>query len=590
MKPYLKGYEMTSSSNIDKNIENQLTIDLDNLSPDKRLNKLLNLVIKEVTLYAEDQIKHIKQLTRIGLALSGEKDIGTLLELIVDNARALSGADAGTLYILDDDKKHLRFEILQNDTMKTRMGGKSGDNFSLPKVPLYIDGKPNHSNVSSYTALTGETVNIPDVYEAEGFDFTGPRKYDESTGYRSKSMAVIPMKNHENDIIGVLQLLNAQNPETGEVVEFSKEYVDLIASLASQAAVSLTNTQLIHDLKNLFYSFIKSIATAIDEKSPYTGGHINRVVDLTMMITEKINETDEGPFKDVFLNEDEVEEMRLAAWMHDVGKITTPEYVVDKSTKLQTIFDRIHNIETRFQLIAESIKNRYLHRKIELLHSEPNNRLEMERLDKELERKIQTLDEELDFIQSCNHPGEFMSEDKIDRIREISKKTYFSNGKAHSYLTEEEAKNLCIQKGTLTEEERKIIENHATMTAKILNQLPFPRKLANVPEYAGGHHEKMDGSGYPRKISGKNLPLQSRIMVIADVFEALTAKDRPYKKPMKLSQAVKIMGFMKKDNHIDPDIYDLFIKNRIYYDYAIKEMTAKQIDIQETDEGVETKS
>jgi HD-GYP domain-containing protein (c-di-GMP phosphodiesterase class II) len=590
MKPYLKGYEMASSSNMDNNIENQLKIDFDNLSPDKRLNKLLKLVIKEVTLYAEDQIKHIKQLTQIGLALSGEKDIGTLLEIIVDNARDLSRADAGTLYILDDDKQHLRFEILQNDTMKTRMGGKSGDEFSLPKVPLYVDGKPNHSNVSSYTALTGETVNIPDVYEAEGFDFTGPRKYDESTGYRSKSMLVIPMKNHENDIIGVLQLLNAQDPETGEVVDFSREYVDLIASLASQAAVALTNTQLIHDLKNLFYAFIKSIATAIDEKSPYTGGHINRVVKLTMMITENINETDAGPFKDIFFNEDEVEEMRLAAWMHDVGKITTPEYVVDKSTKLQTIFDRVHNIETRFQLIAESIKNRYLHRKIEHLHSEPNNRLEMKRLDQELDREMQTLDEELVFIQSCNQPGEFMSEDKIDRIREISKKVYFSNGKSYSYLTEEEVENLCIQKGTLTGKERKIIENHATMTAKILNQLPFSRKLANVPEYAAGHHEKVDGSGYPRKISGKNLPLQSRIMVIADIFEALTAKDRPYKKPMKLSQAVKIMGFMKNDNHIDPDIYDLFIKNRIYYDYATKEMTAEQIDIQETDEGVSAKS
>ena len=532
----------------------------------------------------------LKQLTLIGLALSSEKDIGKLLELIMDNARALSGADAGTLYILDDDKTHLRFEILQNDTMKTRMGGKSGDDFSLPKVPLYINGKPNHSNVSSYTALTGKTVNIPDVYEAEGFDFTGPRKYDDSTGYRSRSMLVIPMKNHENDIIGVLQLLNALDPETGEVVEFSKKYVDLIGSLASQAAVALTNTQLIHDLKNLFYAFIKSIATAIDEKSPYTGGHINRVVDLTMMIIEKINEADEGPFEDVFINEAEAEEMRLAAWMHDVGKITTPEYVVDKSTKLQTIFDRINNIETRFQLIAETIRNRYLHRKIELLENEQNNRLETERLDQELDREIQTLGEELDFIQSCNHPGEFISEDKIDRIKEISKKTYFSNGKTHSYLTEEEAKNLSIQKGTLTEEERKIIENHATMTAKILNQLPFPKKLANVPEYAAGHHEKMDGSGYPRKISGKHLPLQSRIMAIADVFEALTAKDRPYKKPMKLSQAVKIMGFMKKDNHIDPDIYDLFIKNRIYYDYATKEMTAEQIDMRETDEDVSTKS
>ncbi|MFC1814218.1 HD domain-containing phosphohydrolase [Thermodesulfobacteriota bacterium] len=525
----------------------------------------------------ESETKY-RSFAQIGLALSGEKDISTLLEIIVDNARVLSNADAGTLYILDDDKQHLRFEILQNNTMKTRMGGKSGDDFSLPRVPLYKDGKPNHSNVSSYTALTGKTINIPDVYEADGFDFTGPRKYDESTGYRSKSMLVIPLKNHENDIIGVLQLLNAQDPETREVVAFSPEHADLISSLASQAAVALTKTQLIHDLQDLFYAFIKSIATAIDEKSPYTGGHIRRVVDLAMMVIEKINETEEGSFKDVRFSEDEIEEMRMAAWMHDVGKITTPEYVVDKSTKLQTIFDRVQLIETRFRLISELIANRYLQLKNELLRKKPDDMSELDRLDKELESKIGRLNEELKFIKSCNDPGEFMSDEKIDRIHKIAEKTYAINDTEHPYLTEEEVKNLCIRKGTLTEEERRVVEHHATMTAKILNQLPFPRKLANVPLYAAGHHEKLDGSGYPGGLSKEDLPLQTKIMAVVDIFEALTATDRPYRKPLKLSEAVKIMGFMKKDDHIDPDIYDLFIGSRLYYDYAKREMDPKQID------------
>jgi len=522
--------------------------------------------------------KKYRSFARIGLALSGEKDISTLLEIIVDNARVLSNADAGTLYILDNDKKHLRFEILQNNTMQTRMGGKSGDDFSLPRVPLYKDGQPNHSNVSSYTALTGETVNIPDVYEAEGFDFTGPRKYDESTGYRSKSMLVIPLKNHDNDIIGVLQLLNAQDLETGKVVAFSSEHVDLISSLASQAAVALTKTQLIHDLQDLFYAFIKSIATAIDEKSPYTGGHIRRVVDLAMMVIEKINETEEEPFKDVRFNEDEIEEMRIAAWMHDVGKITTPEYVVDKSTKLQTIFDRVQIIETRFQLISESIANRYLQLENELLRKKPDDLSELKRLGEECESKIERLNEELKFVKSCNVTGEFMSDEKVGRIHKIAEKTYTINNTEHPYLTQEEVKNLCIRKGTLTEEERSIVEHHATMTAKILNQLPFPRKLANVPLYAAGHHEKLDGSGYPGGLSKEDLPLQTKIMAVVDVFEALTATDRPYRKPLKLSEAVKIMGFMKKDNHIDPDIYDLFIGGGLYYDYAKKEMDPSQID------------
>ncbi len=570
---------MTSSSNVYKNNNKfDFDIDLDNLSKDKGLNKLLKSVIVEVKSYAEDQIKHIMQLTRIGLALSAEKNIKKLLEVIVDYARDLSHADAGTLYILDDDKEHLRFEIMQNDTMKTRVGGTSKVEISLPKVPLHSNGNPNYSNVSSYTALTGETVNIPDVYKAKEFDFTGPREYDAATGYRSKSMLVIPMKNHENNIIGVLQLLNSQVPETGEVVAFSKDYVDLVASLASQAAVALTNTQLIQDLKNLFYAFIKSIATAIDEKSPYTGGHITRVVDLTMMIAEEINKTDHGPFKDVIFNEDEIEELRLAAWMHDVGKITTPENVIDKSTRLQAIFDRANLVETRFQLIFKSIENEYLQRKIEFLQNGISDESKIKIMDQELEDKIRDLGEELKFIIACNNPGEFVSDEKIDRIKKIAKKNYVSPDGEHPYLTEDEVENLCVRKGSLTDKERNIIENHAGITLKILNELPFPAKLANVPEFASSHHEKLDGSGYPRGLSEKELSLQSRIMAIADVFEALTAKDRPYKEPMKLSKAVKIMEFMKQDKHIDADIYDLFLESQLFYEYAKKQMAPEQID------------
>ncbi len=571
---------MTSISDFRKNEKNDLIVgvDLENLSQDKRLNKLLKSVLVEVKHYAEDQIKHIDELTEIGLALSAEKNINKLLEIILEYARDLSHADAGTLYILDEDKKHLRFEIMQNDTMETRMGGTSGVEISLPKVPLYINGKPNHSNVSSYTALTGEIVNIPDVYEAKGFDFTGPKEYDEATGYLSKSMLVIPMKNHENDIIGVLQLLNSQIPEVGEVVEFSSDYVNIVASLASQAAVALTQTQLMQNLENLFYAFIKSIATAIDEKSPYTGGHINRVVDLAMMMAEEINKTDEGPLKDVVFSKDELEELRLAAWMHDVGKITTPENVVDKSTKLQTIFDRIKLVETRYQAIKKSIENDYLKRKIELLQSGKDDESKIKTMDKELADKIGALDEEFNFIKECNNSVEFMSDDKIDRIRDIGNKRFvFADGE-HPYLTEEEIENLCIRKGSLTGKERKIIENHASMTIKMLKELPFPAKLSRVPEFAGGHHEKLDGSGYPQGLTEQELPLQSRIMVIADIFEALTARDRPYKKPMKLSQAIKILGFLKKDKHIDADIHDLFLESRIFYDYAQEQMAPEQID------------
>lgn len=524
-------------------------------------------------------VSHITKLTQIGLALSVEKDIKKLLEMIVDEARSLSNADGGTLYTVDKDKRNLCFEIMHNDSMGIRMGGNSGDEIQLPNVPLYDNnGEPNYANVSSYVALTGKTVNIPDVYKTDGFDFTGPREYDASTGYRSTSMLVIPLQNYENDIIGVLQLLNAKELKTNRVTFFSEVYVDLIASLASQAAVALTNTQLIQDLTNLFYAFIQSIAAAIDEKSPYTGGHITRVVELTMMIANEINQNNHGKFKNLNFNKEELEELRLAAWMHDVGKITTPEHIINKSSRLETLFDRVDSIETRFQLIKKIVENNHLKHKIEMLEKGSVRPEHLKTLDENQKKQLQLLDDELLFIKSCNKSSSFMDNDKISTIMQIAEKTYELNGKMLPYLDNNERYNLSISKGTLTPEERLVIENHATMTLKMLKHLPFPRKLKNVPTYAAGHHEKLNGSGYPQKLSGDQLPVQSRIMAIADIFEALTAKDRPYKKPMKLSQAIKIMTEMKEDNHIDPDIFDLFITTRIYNKYAAKEMHPDQVD------------
>lgn len=552
---------------------------LENLSQeDKRLNRVLRTVQNEVKAYADFQLSHIKKLAKIGLALSGEADMRKLLEMIVDAARDLSFADAGTLYILDNENKCLNFEILQNDTMKTRLGGTSGSKISLPPVPLEADGKPNYSNVSSYVALTGEIINIPDVYEAEGFDFTGPRKYDETTGYRSKSMLVIPMKNHEDDIIGVLQLLNAIDIDSREVTHFSSEYVELIGSLASQAGVALTNAQLIQDLKNLLYAFIESIAAAIDEKSPYTRGHIDRVVKLTMMIAREINNQCDGPFANIQFTLDELEELKLATWMHDVGKITTPEYVVDKRTKLETIYDRIELIDCRYELIASEKEKKYLKEKIDLLDKGKADSVTLKKLEQAYNKELQTLREEKEFIALCNTPGEFMSDDKLERLKAIAEKKFSNDGKEKKYLSEDELRNLSIRKGSLTDEERKKIENHVAMTKKMLEQLPFPKKLSNIPEYASGHHEKLDGTGYPDGLKSDELSLQARIMAVADIFEALTAKDRPYKEPMKLSQAVRILGFMKNDNHIDPDIYDLFINNGLFRKYAEEELNSDQID------------
>ena len=554
---------------------------LENIASDKKLGRLLEKVVREVRSYAEYQLERIGNLTSIGLAMSGEKNISRLLEMIVDEARRIANADAGTLYIIDKKESCLQFQILQNDTMNIRKGGISGEAIDdLPSVPLYdAAGNPNYANVSSYVALTGKRIAIADVYQASEFEFSGTRKYDSATGYRSRSMLVIPMADHESRIIGVLQLLNATDPESGEVVSFLPESVDLVASLASQAAVALTNARLIEDLQKLFDSFIRSIATAIDEKSPFTGGHIARVVTLTMDIARAINESDRQCFKDICFSPDEMEELRIAAWMHDIGKITTPEHLVSKTNKLEGIFDRIELLETRFALIRQVIENECLKRKIEILQSgeAASHQQELfDQLDTDLQRKTEDLMAELDLLKRINSDKQQANEQTVIHVAGIAEKTFTMDGREQPYLTPDEKDCLSILRGNLLENERKIIEHHAEMTRRITRELPFPDRLSRVPEFAAGHHEKMDGSGYPLGLTSEDIPIQSRIIAIADVFEALTARDRPYKGPMTVSQALKILGFMKNDGHIDPDIHDLFVESRLYQEYSEKELDGKQ--------------
>lgn len=547
------------------------------LSGDGALNRMLRNVVGEVKQYADVQIAHINKLSEIGIALSAEKNIERLLEEILDEARRMSNADAGTLYMANEDAGCIEFAIVQNETMKTRMGGTAGP-ITWPPVPLRLDDKSNFSNVSSYVALTGEIVNIPDVYEAEGFDFTGTRKFDAGTGYRSKSMLVIPMKNKDSEIIGVLQLINSLTPDTREPIPFRPADVDLIASLASQAAVAITNVRLYKDLENLFDSFIKTIASAIDEKSPYTAGHIRRVQSLTMEIAGAMNRLTDGPFRDFRLNEDEMKELSLAAWLHDVGKITTPEHVVDKSVKLEKIFDTSQFVKMRYEVLKRDLKIKRLEEQL-ANGGAPSHEKGSGMTDEKFTEEYNALLEEERFVMSCNQPGEFMDDSKLERLKAIASKRWENNGEELPYLTEDELYNLSIRKGTLTTEERKIIENHALVSYKMLSKLPFPKKLRRVPEFAGAHHEKLDGSGYPFGTKAEGIPYPARIIAVADIFEALTAPDRPYKKPMPISQALKILGFMQKDKHIDGDIMDIFIKERVFEEYAKRELKPEQLDV-----------
>jgi HD-GYP domain-containing protein (c-di-GMP phosphodiesterase class II) len=541
---------------------------------DNRVNALLNKMVDQVQAFTEVQLDHIRRLTQIGAALSAERNLGRLLEVIIDEARKFSNADGGTLYIMSDDEDALEFAIVQTESLAIRMGG-TGDKITWPPVALKnADGTPNYAQVSAFAALSGEVVNIPDVYNAEGFNFEGTKKFDSTTGYRSRSMLVVPMRNHENDIIGVLQLLNARDSETGAVVNFSLESQRMTESLASQAAVTLTNQRLIQDLENLLESFIRSIGSAVDEKSPYTGGHIRRVAELTIDIARKVNEAKDGIWADVSFRPDEMRELRMAAWLHDVGKIITPEYVIDKSTKLETICDRIELLKTRFEVL----KRDYIIAKLK--RGEAIDMSEFPAGDASDGEYLKQLEEDLAFLEEVNLGAEFMADGKLERLQKIAGRRWLCHGDSRPLLTDDEIKNLSIRRGTLTDEEREVINNHALVTMKMLSQLPFPRKLKNVPIYAATHHEKLDGSGYPWGWKADQLTLQSRILALADIFEALTARDRPYKKGKTLSEVMKIMGFMVKDGHIDGDLFDLFVKERLHIEYARKELPPRQVDME----------
>jgi HD-GYP domain-containing protein (c-di-GMP phosphodiesterase class II) len=518
--------------------------------------------------FSEIQIEQIRKLTRIGTALSAERNIERLFEMIIEEAREFTGADGGTLYIMSDDETALQFAIVQTETLHVRMGGTGGQITWKPVRLQNPDGSPNHGNVSAHVALTGNTINIPDVYDAGGFDFRGTKKFDAQTGYRSKSMLVVPMKNHENDIIGVLQLLNARNEERSEVISFSAKCQEMTESLASQAAVSLSNNRLIHNLEVLVESFIRAIATAIDEKSPYTGGHVRRVAELTMDIARKINDATDGPYADVRFSDDQMKELQTAAWLHDVGKVTTPENVVDKATKLETIFDRIKLLQLRFELCGLQARLRRLNKDDDLESAATDNDDGIEPI----------LREEFRFLSEANRGSERMSDEMMERVRTIAGRTWKLDGKTEPLLSPDEVENLNIRQGTLSAKERDIIQNHAEMTYKILSQLPFPKKLRHVPDYAAAHHETLNGRGYPRGLDAAQLPLQPRILALADIFEALTAKDRPYREGKTLSEALHILTMMAKDGHIDPDLFAFFQKEEISLDYARRELNSQQID------------
>jgi len=527
----------------------------------------------------KELLDRFDQLNSVGAALSKEHHLPRLLEQILIAAQDLTCADGGTVYLLDELQHALTFEIMRTNSMGIAMGGTTGKAINFAPLSLIKpDGQPNNALVATHTALNDKTVTVADAYFEQGFDFSGTREFDKATGYRSQSFLTVPLKNHESTIIGVLQLINAKDPKTGQTIPFSTTNQRLAESLASQASVALSNRRLIEQLTHLFESLVNLINAAIDEKSPYTSGHCQRVPEMTMILADATEAMETGPYAAFRMTDKDRYELRLAGLLHDCGKIVTPVHVVDKATKLQTLFDRIELVDTRIELLKRDARIHLLEARLALTTDAPG--AEEEALEAAYQADLATLDAQKAFLRRSNTGSEFMSTDEQQRVNDIAASRTWINGTGERLpmLSENEVENLCIRAGTLTPAEREIINNHIVATNKMLEQLPWPRHLRNVAEYAGGHHERMDGKGYPKGLKKEQMSLQARMMGIADIFEALTAGDRPYKSAMKLSQALQILAKMAATGHIDPDLFEIFMVKKAYMTYADRFLSADQVD------------
>lgn len=583
--------------------------------------------VKERAAALEVAQAKLARLVQTGIQLGSQKNREELLKQALFGARDIAHCQAATLF-LKTERNTLVFAVRTSD-----------DPLPSHELPLYDEqGHPIHRYVATHVVLSGETVVIDDIYQETRFDVSGTKRFSEETGMRVVSTLNVPIKPQDDKVIGLFQLMNALDPKTGAVVPFDPEVVSFVEALAAQAGVAIENQTLIEAQKALMDSMIQIIAGAIDTKSPYTGGHCERVPELAILLAEKACEVKEGPLAEFeFRTEEEWREFRIGAWLHDCGKVTTPEYVVDKATKLETIFNRIHEVRTRFEVLLRDAE-------IERLYSIHERGEAREVADARFAARQAQLIDDFAFVAECNLGGEFMAPDRIERIRQIAGQTWLRHFDDRLGLSHEELKryegtapaplpsveplladkphhlfqrppsealdprhgfklkvpehlynhgevyNLCIGRGTLTEEERFKINEHIIQTIVMLESMPLPPNLRRVPEYAGTHHETLIGTGYPRKLEAKDLSVPSRIMAIADIFEALTASDRPYKKAKTLSESIKILAMFKKDRHIDPDLFELFLRSGVYKTYAEKYLHPDQIDEVDIDAYLDTPS
>ncbi|CAL93248.1 HD domain-containing phosphohydrolase [Azoarcus olearius] len=578
-------------------------------------HRTMKASIQARTRALNEALDKLESLVDNGLRLSAERDHERLLAHILGVGKRLCNADAASLLMVTPEGS-LRFALRSRNDPLPQM-----------EIPLHDPhtGAPNEHFVAVWVALHRQTVRIDDTATETRFDVSGARGMDSATGYRTVSMLTVPMTSSGGEVIGVLQFLNATDPETGAPVAFPAQLVPYVEALASQSAVALDNHNLLDSQQKLMDALVRLVAGAIDAKSPYTGGHCERVPELAVMLAEAACEADSGPLAAFrFDSEEEWREFRIGAWLHDCGKVTTPEYVVDKATKLETIYNRIHEVRTRFEVLLRDAEIERLQR---LLQGE-----DAEAANTAFAARKARLQDEFRFVAECNIGGEAMEQGHQARLRDIGGQTWLRHFDDRLGLSQDELRrradlpaaglpavetlladhpwqvvprpaaqrfdprygfrvrvpenlynfgelyNLSVTRGTLTEEERFKINEHIMQTIIMLDALPLPRQLARVPEYAGTHHETLTGSGYPKGLAQEELSIPARIMAVADIFEALTAADRPYKKAKPLSEAIAILARLARQRHVDPDVFALFLRSGVYLRYAQRFLDPAQID------------
>ncbi|MDR0858240.1 MAG: GAF domain-containing protein [Oscillospiraceae bacterium] len=468
------------------------------------------------------------KLLEVGIQLSTEKDADLLLEEILSAAMDFTNCDGGTLYTTNENS--LDFRTMITKSLGIRKNGKD-EPITLPPVPM------SRKNVCTCAALDNAIINIPDVYFSESYDFSGPRNYDAITGYRTQSMLVIPMENNRDEVIGVLQLINAQNSEGG-IIAFDSGYERLILSLSAQAAMRLTNINYQREVEDLLDSFVRVMSSAIDERSPYTANHSRNMARYSERFISWLDKT-ANPWQ---FSEMQKRQFLMSVQLHDIGKLVIPLEIMDKESRLGSAQDEI---EHRLEVLTLQSKVDYLEGKIT---SEVH------------EKHLEQIAHGSELMNSSNKAG-FLPDDKINEILSLALPTYENaDGSLVPLLTADEAARLSVQKGTLTPEERGVMESHVVVTERLLGQMNFSKDYSSVKGWAASHHEHLNGKGYPKRLSGDEIPPEARLLTIVDVFDALTANDRPYKPAMPTEKALGILSSMVKDGQIDGDILALFIE------------------------------